>query len=276
MGEIIAGAVAGAAAFVLLLILFLICPGNPSAEKKARFAGRAYAHRGLYKNGGDSPENSLPAFKRAVDAGYGIELDVQLSSDGEVVVFHDDDLKRACGVEKRVDGLTLAELQKLSLFESGERIPLFSQVLELVGGKVPLIVELKTGKRNAELCEKTLALLRAYGGDACVESFDPRIVRWFRKNARDILRGQLSQAPAFYRGYGFNPFLACVLGNLYINCLSRPEFIAYRLDKKPLTVRAAEYLGALRFGWTAPGDSLRGLDGIIFEPDDDTRGENGE
>ena len=186
--------------FYLLLFLFIaavlvdfaIRPGSASPEQKTPFYGRNYAHRGLHTPDKSAPENSLLAFRRAVDAGYGIELDIQLSQDGQVVVFHDDTLDRVCGVHGRVDEFSYAELSKMSLCGTAERIPLLTEVFEVMGGKAPMIIELKSGRRNEELCQKGLALIEAYGGDCCIESFDPRIVAWFRKNASGLLRGQLA------------------------------------------------------------------------------------
>ena len=252
--------VAGVAA----LPIAMLAPGRASREKKAPFLGRNFAHRGLHTPDKQVPENSLAAFRSAVECGYGMELDVQLSRDGQVVVFHDDNLLRVCGREERVDELSLAELQTLSLCGTEERIPLFSQVLRQVGGRAPLIVELKSGRRNRELCEKTLALLREYDGDYCIESFDPRIVAWFRLNAPDLLRGQLSQPTGSYRS--LPPPLGFLLGNTLLNFLSRPQFIAYKIGPRPITVRLAELLGAMRVGWTSHDEtSEQGRDTVIFE-----------
>ena len=115
-----------------LLFVYFTLPGHAKKDKKAHFYGRNIAHRGLYESDQSVPENSLGAFKRAVEHGYGIELDVQLSADGQVVVFHDDTLSRVCGLDKRVDELDYEELQKLSLFGTNERIPLFSEIPVLV------------------------------------------------------------------------------------------------------------------------------------------------
>ena len=139
------------AAVLCLLVLFLIWPGRPGSEKVAPFAGRNFAHRGLHSKDCTVPENSLTAFRLAAEAGYGIELDIQLSKDGEVVVFHDDTLPRVCGVEGRVDAYTLAELREMRLCGTDERIPLLSEVFEVVAGRSPFIIELKTGPRNREL-----------------------------------------------------------------------------------------------------------------------------
>ena len=250
---------------LLALPILLLAPGR-GGKKNAPFRGRNFAHRGLHTPDKQIPENSLPAFDRAAAAGYGMELDVQLSRDGQVVVFHDDDLKRVCGREERVDALTWPELHTLSLCGTAERIPLFSQVLETVDGRTPLIVELKSGRRNRELCRKTLSLLRGYAGEACIESFDPRIVAWFRFHAPELLRGQLAQPPSRYRAAGHPPLMSFLLGNTLFNFAARPQFIAYRIGPRPLTVRLAEALGALRVGWTSHSqENEAGRDAVIFE-----------
>lgn len=256
---------AGVTALGLGAMAWLIAPGRASKRAKAPFHGRNYAHRGLYKCDQSVPENSLAAFRRAVENGYGMELDVQLSADGEVVVFHDDTLDRVCGVAGDVDDRDWDELRHMPLCQTDERMPLFSEVLNTVGGRTPIIIELKTGRKNRLLCEKTLALIDRYGGPVCVESFDPWIVRWFRKNAPDILRGQLSsQYDDLVRT--MSPFRAFCRSHLFTNFLSRPQFIAYRVGKKPLTVRLCEAMGAMKVAWTAHDWMQESeADAVIFE-----------
>ena len=255
-----------AAGCLLAAPVVLLAPGQAPDSKKAPFLGRNFAHRGLHSEDQSVPENSLEAFERAAAAGYGMELDVQLSRDGQVVVFHDDTLDRACGVAARVDELDYDELSKLSLFGTQARIPLFSEVLALIRGRTPLIVELKTGARNDELCEKTWALLRTYPGAFCIESFNPLIVAWFRFHAPTVLRGQLAQLPEEYVRSGRKIAEALVLGNTLLNVAARPQFIAYRIGPKPFAVRFAEALGAMPFGWTSHSrDSEAGRDAVIFE-----------
>lgn len=244
--------------------VFCILPGRGCAAARRMVTGRNFAHRGLHSKDGSVPENSLPAFAAATEAGYGSELDVQLSRDGQVVVFHDDDLPRMTGADGRVDSRTLAQLQELRLGGTDQTIPLFRDVLATVAGRQPLIVELKSGPRRAELCEKTLALLRAYDGPYCVESFDPRIVAWFRRNAPDILRGQLLNPARQYscchrRAF----FLSRGLGNL----IARPQFMAWGGGAPNLSVRLCRLLGATGVFWTArPGFANRGRwDAVIFE-----------
>ena len=262
----IAGILLGAAA----VPTFLLAPGFAAKSKKAPFLGRNFAHRGLYEKDQSVPENSLPAFRRACDAGYGIELDIQLSKDGRVVVFHDDYLNRACGFDGepvRVDSLTWDELKELRLFGTDERIPLFTEVLDLVAGRVPLIVELKTGPRNELLCKSGYAILADYAGDYCIESFDPRIVAWFRLHAPGVLRGQLAEQPIRYElDENMSPLAGAVLGNTLGNFAARPHFIAYRLGKHPLPVRYAEALGAMKVAWTShDAENEYGNDIVIFE-----------
>ena len=261
---------------VLLVCLILagiwvcaVAPGRSRAKQCAPFLGRTFAHRGLYTKNQSVPENSLPAFLAAVEAGYGVELDVQLTSDGQIVVFHDDSLERVCGVSGRVGDYTLAQLQRFSLFDTHQRIPFFTDVLEVLGGRVPVIIELKAGGDWRALCEKTRDALRGYRGDVCVESFHPLLVRWFRRHAPEFLRGQLSEAYRFSRR--FLPwYSALMMSRLFCNFLTHPQFLAYRIGPKCLSVRIAEWLGAMRVSWTArPGDDwaklTRTSDCIIFE-----------
>lgn len=254
-------------AALALLFLAAVLPGRPGADQRAMLQNRHFAHRGLHTPGPERPENSLAAFAAAAAAGYGIELDVQLSADGQVVVFHDPTLDRVAGVPGRVDAHTWQELSALRLCGGGEGIPLFSQVLALVDGTVPLIVELKPGPRRAELCQKTLAALRGYAGPFCIESFDPRIVGWFRHNAPDVLRGQLAQPCAAYRRDGMALPGAFALSRCLCNFWARPQFIAFGPGKKSLPVRLAGAMGAAGVRWTVRPDEQPDLDALHAEFD---------
>ena len=246
-------------------LVFLVAPGRASKKDKKPFMYKNFAHRGLHKKDKTVPENSLAAFERASAYGYGMELDVQLSKDGQVVVFHDDTLNRVCGVDSRVDEKTYDELRQMSLCGSTQTIPLFSEVLKTVRGRGPLIVELKNGKRNEELCEKTYALLSKYSGEYCIESFNPFIVRWFKKNAPEVIRGQLANPPKDYNGE-VGPITAVILGNCLLNFLSRPQFIAYKITPKPFTVKLCEALGAMKVAWTSHDwVNEKFYDAVIFE-----------
>lgn len=256
----------GAAAAAAGVTAFLVAPGKASGEKKAPFFGANIAHRGLHRADRSVPENSLAAFRDAAENGYAIELDVHLTADDRVVVFHDDSLRRVCGVEQDIEALTWRELRDLRLDGTGEHIPLLSDVLAEVRGRVPIVVELKTSPRRRELCERTWELLRAYNGDYCIESFDPRIVRWWRLNAPGVLRGQLSCTREQF-GESATPVQAFFLSRLLCNFLGRPQFIAYGLDgRKPLLVRLVEKMGAMRFCWTSHDwKNEVSNDAVIFE-----------
>lgn len=258
-GAVIGGAAAGAS-------LFLLAPGTSSRRQREPFMGTNVAHRGLHSRDKSVPENSLEAFRLAAEAGYGIELDVQFSKDKQVVVFHDDTLDRVCSVHARVDELTYDELKELRLCGSDQIIPLFTEVLGVIRGRSPIICELKNGRNNRELCEKTYEIISGYRGDICVESFNPMIVAWFRFHAKDLLRGQLAQPTRFYDAETMSAPLAYALGHTLFNCLARPQFIAYRIGFRPLSVRMSELLGAMRVGWTShePRNEA-GRDTVIFE-----------
>ena len=257
--------IAGACVSATAIPLALLAPGRATKRQKAPFWGLNFAHRGLHSRDKSIPENSLPAFERAAHEGYGMELDVQLSRDGKVVVFHDDTLDRVCGVHARVDEKTWAELQELRLCGTEYRIPLFSEVLDTVRGRGPLIVELKSGRRNRELCEKTYAMLQNYRGEACIESFNPFIVMWFRFHANDLLRGQLASPTKSYPD-SMSRFRAFLLSHCLMNVFSRPQFIAYKIGYRPPTVRLAEQLGAMKVGWTSHEPrNEKGRDAVIFE-----------
>lgn len=206
------------------LILFLIAPRLRRPDMSRLRCD--YAHRGLHGDG--IPENSLPAFARATERGFGIELDVQLSSDGVIMVFHDGTLIRMTGREGKLCEYTCAELQTMHLGDSGEVIPTFDQVLDTVGGRVPLLIELKgeSAGGNAALCETLAARLDTYAGDFCIESFNPMLLRWFKRNRPDIVRGQLVTNTLRERPEG-NRTVNFLLAHLMTNVLSRPDFVSY-------------------------------------------------
>ncbi|MCR5267843.1 MAG: glycerophosphodiester phosphodiesterase, partial [Lachnospiraceae bacterium] len=180
--------------FIICLLLFLLCIFCMAPNGKrdvSAFRCKRYAHRGLHNS--KVPENSLWAFTRAAERALGVELDVQMTKDGRLVVFHDGNLKRMCGLDANLRDLTYEELCKLKLKGTSEQIPLFEDVLKVLNG-VDLICEIKSdnGIRNDELCKKTYDLLMTYSGNFCMESFSPYLTGWFKKNHPEIIRGQLS------------------------------------------------------------------------------------
>ena len=239
------------ASLAVLVLVYLWClMGRRGHKDMAKFRGWNYAHRGLHDS--EKPENSMAAFRAALEHGYGIELDVHLLKDGGLAVMHDSSLQRTAGADVILEDLTTQELTNYHLGETGESIPLFQQVLELYDGKAPLIVELKTYKTNyADLCQAACQMLDGYHGLYCVESFDPRAVRWLRKHRPDIVRGQLSEnwmgrkmaVPAILRF-----IMTYHLGNFYM----RPDFIAYKFeDRKTFgTDICRKVLGIPGVSWT--------------------------
>ena len=234
-----------------IVYLFLIFPRIVGRPDSSYLHGVHYAHRGLFDNESEAPENSLPAFRKAVEAGYGIELDVQLSKDGELVVFHDETLKRMCGVDGKVWEYTLEELQTMKLAGSKETIPTFESVLEAVGGKVPLIVEYKFDRVDYRVCEKGNEALKPYDGTYCIESFHPFVVRWYRKHRPDIVRGQLSQDMLKVKNEKYPRWMMFCMTYLLVNVLGRPDFVAYcHEDANNISRRICTLLGAIPVTWT--------------------------
>lgn len=226
-----------------------------------------YAHRGLHGDG--IPENSLKAFKRAIDVGVGIELDVRESADGTLYIFHDNDLKRMCGVDKKFKETHDSEIDLLRLNGSDEHIPLFTEVLALVDGKVPLLIELKADMGDKTLCPKVASVLDEYKGLFCVESFNSFLMGWFKKNRPKIPRGQL-----YTDLKDPQPKLRAFADSMMINSISRPDFIAYDIEHedKPLLRLCLKLFKPARFVWTVKSEedfkkysNDKKTDGIIFE-----------
>ena len=175
----------------------------------------------------------MEAFRRAKEAGYGVELDVHLLKDGNLAVFHDGTLIRMTGKEGKVKDLTTEQLREYRLSNTDQTIPTFREVLDLFNGQVPLIVELKEEGNCAALCEKVCQMMDTYKGIYCMESFDPRCIHWLKKNRPDVIRGQLCEN--YFRPNKANlPWiLKVLLTNQVLNFLTLPDFIAYKYrDRK--------------------------------------------
>ncbi len=209
-----------------------------------------YAHRGLFDNK-TVPENSLAAFQHAVKRGYGIELDLQLTADRQVVVFHDDTLTRVCGAEVKLSELTLAELSQYRLMGTEHAIPTFAQVLAMVAGRVPLLIELKGESGNTDLCLPVARMLDEYDGPFMVESFNPLLLRWFKHHRPEIPRGQLVTNLIAEKREG-NRLVNLCLSGMLLNFLSRPDIIAcdIRHTGGPAFYLCARLFRAKRFYWT--------------------------
>lgn len=238
-----------AAAVGLLFFLSTMCRKGHEGLKVLQ--GWAYAHRGLHGSG--IPENSMAAFRAALEGGYGIELDVHLMKDGQLAVIHDASLKRTAGADVKIESLTAEELPNYPLEGTSEIIPLFSQVLELFAGKAPLIIELKAeGGNHAALTEAVCQLMDNYPGPYCMESFDPRCVVWLTKNRPDIVRGQLTENFIANKRSPLPFYLKFILTHQLENFLIRPDFVAYKFaDRKTLSNFFTRKLwGAQGVTWT--------------------------
>ena len=196
--------------------------------KKSWLFSRPIAHRGLH--GIDAPENSLAAFGKAIEAGFPIEIDVRPIDDGTVVVFHDDKLTRMTDLDGYVCNMTKSDLEKVRLRNSDERIPTFEEVLEFVDGRTPLLIEIKNDSTVGQLERDTLELLSSYKGEYAVQSFNPYSMEFFKKNAPQIPRGQLS---CFFDKKDLGFFKRFVLKRLKMNKVSSPDFISYNHANLP-------------------------------------------
>lgn len=183
-------------------------------------------HRG-YHCPKSAPENSMKAFTRALKEGFAIELDIHLTKDQEVVVFHDDSLERMTGYVKNINLCTWEEIKALTLLDTQEKIPLLQEVLSFIDGRVPLLIEIKNRGPVGDLESKTDELLKDYQGDFAIQSFNPYSVGWFKEHSPKIPRGQLSgmfkkEHLAYYKKF--------LLRNLMLNHVSKPHFINYDIE----------------------------------------------
>ncbi len=260
-----------AAVCCVLLYFLLLLPALDGRGKSTVRMCTWYAHRGLHGDG--ICENSMRAFERAVKKGYGIELDVRLTRDRALIVFHDDTAERLCGVEERICDMPLSRVQNLRLSD-GQQIPLFLDVLRLVQGRVPLLVELKPAQMgDTAVARKVWELLQGYPGQYAVQSFDPLQLRWFYRHAGQVTRGQLAQRSRVYDGPFLHRMVQRMAAALLFNRLSRPHYIAYEHGdmNKSLSCRLARKLYKVPFAlWTVKSrqeaEQLKQCcDVIIFE-----------
>lgn len=219
------GTVCAAGAYVLST------QGRTGHPELNALKGWYYAHRGLHN--AERPENSMAAFRAALEKGYGIELDIHLIKDGNLAVIHDRDLKRTTGMEGSITDLTTGDLKDYHLNGTEETIPTFRQVLELFAGRAPLIIELKADGNNQEaLVDTAVRAMEGYEGPYCMESFDPRCVHILKKKYPHIIRGQLTE-DYFATKNSMPPALKWALKNQVLNAATLPDFVAYNCrDRK--------------------------------------------
>ncbi len=253
----------------LLAMLYMISPGKKRPEMD-KFKEVKYAHRGLHD--ATKAENSMSAFAAAKEMGFGIELDVRLSKDGELVVFHDDNLTRVAGIDGKVIDFTAEELSKMSLSGTADGVPTFREVLDLIDGAVPLVIEIKMNGDEKGVSEKLMEIIEGYKGDYVVESFNPIALKVVRKMRPDILRGILSTEYLKNEKHK-GSILYALLQHLMLNFMVRPDFIAY--DKNGYKVKGLRFVrrsfGTALIAWTVKSaeeerDAIsHGFDTVIFE-----------
>ncbi|MGZ8362548.1 MAG: glycerophosphodiester phosphodiesterase family protein [Caulobacteraceae bacterium] len=227
-----------------------------------------FAHRGLWRADGP-PENSLAAIQAAVDAGYGAEFDIQLSADGEAVVFHDTGLKRVAGIEGRVEDLTHRELAALRLGGGGDGVPALAQVLNTVRGRQMLLIEIKSPSGDRRLERRAAALLDGYRGPFAVISFDAGSLAWFAEHRARWPRGLDAAGPAdadlAQSGGGLEGLFEAQAE------LARPDFLVLSKDMASGGIaRRHRAAGQPVIAWTirspAEGEAARPwADNLIFE-----------
>lgn len=218
------------------------------------------AHRGLY--GSDLLENTMPAFKRCIENKIPIELDVHMLKDDILIVFHDDDLKRMCNIDKKIKDMTWEELQIIDL-NNGEKIPSFQEVLKLVNGQVVLDIEVKTDVGGFKILNRISSMLDNYDGPFFVKSFNPLYMIWFRLHRPHFQRGLLVSK---LKGAKLPKVIKYVLFHMWFNFLINPDFIAFNKNDLPCkSLEKWRKKGVPVILWTTDENDEIIYDGIIFE-----------
>ena len=236
-----------------VLFLVLIAPRTIGSASLEHMQGYHYTHRGYHDGNVNIPENSLSSFAAAIDAGYGIELDVQLSSDKVPMVIHDADLDRICGVQGKVWDYTCAELQQMKLFGTDETIPTLAEALALIDGQVPILLEYKMDKVDTDVCAYSHEILKDYDGPYAIQCFHPFALFWYRRNANDVPRGII--AKNFIRENREkgekSDIIDFLTTNLMLNVIGYPDFIAYDWqDADYFALKLTRLMGAPTSTWT--------------------------
>lgn len=205
--------------------------GKCRIEKDHWLLKTPVAHRGLHSSGDGIPENSVKAYAAAIEKGYPIEMDIQLTKDNALVCFHDDSLKRMTGVDSLIWDKTLEEVESLSLAGTDEKIPLFDDFLKFVNGRTPIVIELKSQRTKGVIVDEAIKRLDNYKGDFVVQSFDPFIMREFRKKRPQFIRGQLVDKSRHKN----LPWIADkLLGMAFFNFTVKPDFMNMNVNYLPV------------------------------------------
>ncbi len=260
----------GVAFFLLVAAWFAVGGLDRRHHTPDWITAKPIAHRGLHSGDGRVPENSLAAFEAAADRGFAIELDVQMSADGQVVVVHDSNLQRLTGDPRDVAAVSAKELKSLRILGGSETIPTLSDALAAVRGRVPMFVEVKNSGNPGPLEDAVARELHQTKAPVAVVSFNPLSLGRIARKSPDLPRGQLTGT---FEGESVSPAKKLVLGAMLTNWISKPDFIVdemaalpsfsarlQRLQGRPIVVwvarTAEEYERARKLG-----------DNVIFELD---------
>ncbi|MBU1093488.1 MAG: glycerophosphodiester phosphodiesterase [Firmicutes bacterium] len=189
------------------------------------------AHRGLHSKDQSIPENSFASFQKALDSGYSIELDLNVLKDGTILAFHDYHFKRLCDDPRELRDVTYDECKDLTLLNTPQKILKFDDVLKLVDGKVPLLIELKPHGDVIFLCESFMKIIKNYHGKWAVFSFHPKVVSWFKKNHPEVIRGQISEY--FKKDKEMSFLTKFMMKRMLFNRLTKPDFVSYGIHDMP-------------------------------------------
>lgn len=221
------------------------------------------AHRGLHND--KYPENSLGAYENAIKHGFAIELDIRVLKDGNLAIFHDDNLNRMCGVDKKIEDITLEEMKSYKLLNSEYTIPTLQEVLSLVNGNVPLMIELKPVSKKMKIEEKVYNILKDYKGEFAIKAFNPLTMLWFKKHAPEILRGMLS---SYFHHMGLPWIYKMLIKRLTFFKSIKPDFISYDYTNLPNKYVKNKNVPILAWTITSREDEEKALkvaDNIIFQ-----------
>jgi len=221
------------------------------------------AHRGLHND--KFPENSLGAFENACKNGFAIELDVRLLKDGTPVIFHDPNTLRMCNIDKNINEITLDELNDYHLAGTKFTIPTLEQVLELVNGKTPIMIELKPVHKKEKIEQTVYSLIKEYKGEIAIKSFNPITMMWFKKHAPEIIRGMLS---SYFNDIELPFFYKFLVKRLSLFKFVKPDFISYNHEDLPNKFVQKRKVPVIAWTITSQemeNEVLQKADNVVFE-----------
>ena len=226
-----------------------------------------FAHRGYFDNT-DIPENSVKAFKKAIRYGYNIELDVHLTKDKKIVVFHDHNLKRMCGVNKVIEDCTYDELLKYNLLNTNCKIPLLTEVLSIINKKCVLLIETKVYRFNGELEKELSLILDNYDGLFAIQSFSPFSIYWFKKHRKNYVRGLLSSD--FKTWSSVSKIKKLLARTLILDVILKTNFISFDIRALPNKYVSSKRKSKTILGWTVRNEkdykhAMKYCDNVIAE-----------